>query len=103
MSEMKYVWDKDKNRDNYRKHGVDFQEASTVFRDDYAVLFDDPDHSDDEDRFLIIGYSIKERLCIVSHCYRENGDTIRIISARKALKDEIRDYNDFLEGNGYER
>ena len=74
-----------------------------MFYDDYAVLFDDPEHSEDEDRFLIIGYSIKERICVVSHCYREGGDIIRIISARKALRDEIRDYKDFLEGNGYER
>ena len=67
-----------------------------------AIVFDDPDHSDDEDRFLIIGYSLRERIRIVSHCFRED-DVIRIISARKALKDEIRDYHDFVEGENYER
>lgn len=100
---MKFIWDEEKNTNNLKKHGVDFNEASSVFYDDYAVIFDDPEHSEDEDRFLIIGYSIKERLCIVSHCYRDGGVIIRIISARKALKDEIRDYKDFLEGKGYER
>ena len=103
MSRFEFVWDEEKNIENKKKHGIDFEEASSVFFDDYAVLFDDPDHSENDDRFLIIGYSKRERLCIVSHCYRENGDLIRIISARKALKDEIRDYKDFLEGNGYER
>ena len=67
-----------------------------------AIVFDDPDHSEDEDRFLIIGYSLRERVCIISHCFRDN-DTIRIISARKALKDEIRDYHDFVKGENYER
>ena len=103
MKTVGFIWDEEKNSENKRKHGIDFEEASTVFYDEYAVLFDDPDHSEDEDRFLIIGCSARERLCIVSHCYRENADSIRIISARKALKDEIRDYRDFLEGNGYER
>lgn len=57
----------------------------------------------DEERFIIIGYSVRDRICLVSHCYKEDANVIRIISARKALKDEIRDYNDFLEDNGYER
>ena len=103
MKEVEFIWDEKKNAANIKKHGIDFQEAATVFFDDYAILFDDPDHSEGEDRFLIIGYSLKQRVCIVSHCYREGGDLIRIISARKALKDEIRDYKDFMECSGYEK
>ena len=103
MSELQFIWDENKNSENIEKHGIDFNEASTVFYDEYAVLFDDPDHSDEEERFLIIGCSIRDRVCLVSHCYREDDSVIRIISARKALKGEIRDYNDFLEGEGYER
>ena len=103
MKEVEFIWDEKKNAANIKKHGIDFQEAATVFFDDYAIMFDDPDHSEGEDRFLIIGYSLKQRVCIVSHCYREGGDLIRIISARKALKDEIRDYKDFMEGSGYEK
>lgn len=72
------------------------------FYDEMALVFDDPDHSYAEDRFLIIDYSLRERIRIVSHCFRDN-DTIRIISARKALKDEIRDYHDFVAGENYER
>ena len=102
MDKINFEWDEKKNRANLAKHGVDFEEAKSVFYDEMAIVFDDPDHSDDEDRFLIIGYSVKERICIVSHCFRD-GDVIRIISARKALKDEIRDYHDFLEGGNYER
>ena len=66
------------------------------------MVFDDPDHSEDEDRFLIIGYPLRERICIVSHCFKAE-NVIRIISARRALKDEIRDYHDFMEGQNYER
>jgi uncharacterized DUF497 family protein len=103
MNNFCFIWDENKNATNIRKHGIDFREAATVFLDDYAVLFDDPDHSQDEERFLIIGYSAKQRVCIVSHCYREDDSKIRIISARKAHKDEIRDYKDYMEDNGYER
>ena len=102
MNELTFEWDKNKNRENIIKHGIDFEEAKTVFYDEMAIVFDDPDHSEDEDRFLIIGYSLRERVCIISHCFRDN-DTIRIISARKALKDEIRDYHDFVKGENYER
>ena len=97
MNGFQFEWDENKNRKNILKHGISFEEAKTVFYDDMALVFDDPDHSDEEERFLIIGYSIRERICIVSHCFRNN-DTIRIISARKALKDEVRDYHDFVEG-----
>ena len=87
-----FEWDDNKNRINIVKHGVSFEEASTVFYDENAVLFDDPDHSDFEDRFLIIGISESLRICIVSHCYRGDDDVIRIISARKATRSETEFY-----------
>ena len=90
---MQFEWDENKNQANIEKHGISFSEASTVFYDENAVLFDDPDNSENEDRFLIIGFSQKARICIVSHCYRGNDDVIRIISARKATKRESESYN----------
>lgn len=83
---MDFEWDNSKNELNQKKHKISFEEIKSVFEDDSAILFDDPDHSIAEQRFLIIGICIKG-VCIVSHCYREN-DTIRIISARKATKKE---------------
>lgn len=77
-----------------KKHKISFEEAKTVFYDDNAILFDDPDHSIGEERFLIIGISQTEKLCIVSHCYREKDDIIRIISARKATKTESKIYTE---------
>ncbi len=74
---------------NQRKHEIDFEEAKTVFYDDKAILFDDPEHSAEEERFLILGISKHENLCIMSHCYRSADNIIRIISARKAAKKEI--------------
>ena len=88
-----FEWDERKNNTNIKKHGISFEEAMTVFYDDDAIVFDDPDHSIEESRFLIIGMSYKDDLCIVSHCYRNDEDKIRIISARKAEKSEIRTYN----------
>ena len=85
---MLFEWDPNKNEINKRKHGVSFEEAQTVFFDECAILFDDPDHSDEGDRFLILGLSQRENLCIVSHCYRGADEIIRIISARKATKTE---------------
>ena len=85
---MVFEWDEAKNRTNQRKHGVSFEDAESVFVDDDAILFDDPDHSEFEERFLIIGTSYKKGVCIVSHCYREQDEKIRIISARKATKTE---------------
>ena len=95
---MKFEWDEAKNQINVRKHGIAFEEAATVFYDGNAVLFDDPDHSMDEERFLIIGISTKERLCIVSHCYRGEDEVIRLISARKATRREAKTYYDYLGG-----
>ena len=89
---MRFEWDPNKNEINKKKHGISFEEAKTVFYDEYAILFDDPDHSEDEDRFIILGLSQRENLCIVSHCYRGTDELIRIISARKATKTETRYY-----------
>lgn len=85
-------WDKVKNNKNIIKHKVDFIEAQTVFYDENAVLINDPDHSDNEERFLILGLSEKFRILVVSHCYRNNEANIRIISARKATKKEQATY-----------
>lgn len=87
-----FVWDENKNEINKRKHDVSFEEACTVFDDDDAILFDDPDHSIDENRFLIIGMVETKRICIVSHCYRDNNHVIRLISAREATKKEKQIY-----------
>jgi len=85
---MRFVWDSWKNSTNVRKHGVSFEEAQTVFYDEYARLISDPDHSTDEDRFVLMGRSFQMRLLIVCHCYRENDEVIRVISARKANRFE---------------
>ena len=85
---MIFEWDENKALANIKKHGVSFEEARAVFYDDYAVLFDDSDHSEAEDRFLIIGMSSEKGVCIVSHCYRSEDERIRIISARKATRTE---------------
>ena len=94
---MKFEWDENKNNINIVKHGIGFSEACSTFYDDNALLFDDPDHSEDEDRFLLIGMSRTTRVLIVSHCYRKDGEVIRIISARKATKTETDFY---LNGGG---
>lgn len=86
-SYISFEWDANKNEANIQKHGMSFEEAVTVFDDSFAILFDDPDHSYGEERFLIIGVSCETKICIVSHCYR-NGNVIRIISARQATKNE---------------
>ena len=89
MSGLRFTWDPGKARTNEQKHGVSFEEAVTVFRDEEAILIDDPDHSVDEDRFLLLGLSSQIRLLTVCHCVREDdGDVIRVISARKATKPE---------------
>ena len=98
MNEIAFEWDEVKNRTNIRKHGVSFEEAATVFYDNDAIVFDDPDHSVLENRFLILGITFQKRLCIVSHCYREPDDKIRIISARMAEKDEKAIYNEQFLG-----
>ncbi len=87
MSDLVFDWDPKKNASNKRKHGVSFEEAKSVFTDQFARLIADPDHSDEEDRFILLGTSIHSRLLVVCHCIRNN-DTIRIVSARKADKPE---------------
>lgn len=98
MNEIHFEWDNNKNEINKKKHGISFEEAKTVFYDENAILFDDPEHSNDEERFLLLGISNKEKLCIVCHCYRGNDEIIRIISARKATKSETHDYNELTKG-----
>ncbi|MCR5590261.1 MAG: BrnT family toxin [Lachnospiraceae bacterium] len=93
MDDISFDWDEEKNKKNIKKHKVSFEEAVTVFYDENAIVFDDPDHSKDENRFLIIGESVTDKLLIVSHCYRDNDNVIRIISARLAVKKEKAYYN----------
>jgi uncharacterized DUF497 family protein len=92
MSKLQFIWDEGKARANERKHGVTFDEAKTVFYDDDAELIGDPDHSSDEDRFVMLGMSMRARMLIVCHCYRQDNGIIRIISARKATKKEQSQY-----------
>ena len=87
-----FDWDENKNQINQKKHGINFDEASSVFFDERAILFDDPEHSEYEDRFLLLGMSDTAKVCIVCHCYRESDTVIRIISARKATKKEVDRY-----------
>jgi uncharacterized DUF497 family protein len=94
VSELHFEWDERKDRTNRRKHGVSFEEAKTVFSDDRALLIDDPDHSEDEERFVLLGLSSSLRTLVVCHCYRRGGDIIRIITARKADRQERAKYNE---------
>jgi len=84
MSSLRFEWDPKKAALNLRKHGVSFEDAQSVFSDESGLLIDDPDHSEDEDRFVLLGLSHSLRLLVVVHCYRSEGKVIRIISARKA-------------------
>jgi uncharacterized DUF497 family protein len=92
MADLKIEWDPRKAAANKKKHGVSFDEAATVFADENARLIDDPDHSEDEDRFILLGLSWSLRLLVVCHCYRESPGVIRIISARKADRSERGQY-----------
>lgn len=95
MDKIKFEWDPTKANINQGKHNISFDEAATVFYDDDAVLFDDPEHSEDEERFIILGISENANLLTVCHCYRQSETVIRIISARKATKTEANQYRDF--------
>ncbi len=88
MGNIEFAWDRRKARSNLAKHGVSFEEAQTVFLDESARLIDDPDHSREEERFVLMGYSFQARCLIVSHCYRESDSVIRLISARRATAHE---------------
>ena len=85
---IKFEWDSVKATANIKKHGVSFEDAQSVFYDEFAIQFFDDDHSSDEERFLLLGMSTGSRLLLVAHCEREAGHVIRIISARKASKRE---------------
>ena len=92
MSTLRFEWDDRKAEANAKKHGISFEEARSVFVDERAKLIDDPDHSADEDRFVLLGLSGALRLLLVCHCYRVDGNVIRIISARKASARESESY-----------
>jgi uncharacterized DUF497 family protein len=89
---LQFEWSVAKAAANAKKHGVTFEEARSVFFDERARLIDDPDHSEDEDRFILLGLSSALRLLIVCHCYRSKGNLIRIISARRATARESWSY-----------
>ena len=92
MSSLKFEWEPRNASANLKKHGVSFEEAKSVFYDESARLISDPDHSDDEDRFILLGVSYSLRVILVCHCYRSKGNIIRIISARKATSQESKVY-----------
>ena len=96
MDPIKFEWDENKNNINKQKHNISFEEAKTAFYDDNALMIDDPEHSEQEERFILLGISTKANLLVVCHCYRESDTVIRIISARKATKNETKQYYDFL-------
>ena len=85
---LRFEWDERKNQANQRRHGVAFEEAQTAFFDERAIEFHDPDHSDQEDRFLLLGRSFQLRVLVVCHCYRKSAAVIRLISARRATRKE---------------
>lgn len=92
MDELHFEWDKRKEKTNLKKHGVAFSEAQTAFYDENAIQFFDPDHAEDEDRFILLGMSLRPRILVVCHCFREEETVVRIISARKADLGEEEDY-----------
>lgn len=95
IDDMEFEWDPNKDLINRRKHGVSFEEAASAFTDAYAVTLPDPKHSQDEDRFIVIGLSSKLRLLVVSHCSRKSDTVVRIISARKAKPADYETYNEY--------
>ncbi len=97
MKPVRFAWDRRKDARNVKKHKISFEEAKSVFYDDNARVIHDPDHSEGEERFIILGMSTCFNVLLVAHCYRENESVIRIISARKAGKNEIKSYMEFLK------
>jgi len=91
---LRFAWDERKNRANRVKHGIWFEEAQGAFDDPHARIFGDPEHSEREDRFLLLGMSSVGRVLVVVHCYREAEELVRIISARKATKRELQVYEE---------
>ncbi len=96
MNDITFSWDDRKARENLRKHGVSFEEATTAFADERARLKHDPAHSRDEDRFILLGFSAKLRVLVVAHAYRQAETEIRIISARKGTRNESKKYGQVL-------
>ena len=92
MSELRFEWHSTKSAINAKKHGISFDEAKSVFSDENAKLISDPDHSDNEDRFILLGISVRLRTLVVCHCYRGDDNIIRIITARKATTSESKIY-----------
>jgi len=92
MADLRIAWGPRKAASNKAKHGIAFDEAATAFADEYGRVMPDPDHSEEEDRFVLLGMSWSLRILIVCHCHREASDVIRIISARKATKSERAQY-----------
>ncbi len=92
MEGLRFEWDAVKEKSNIRKHGISFEEARTAFYDENAIEFYDPDHSEEEDRFILLGISFKLRVIVVCHCSRESENVIRLISARKADRGEEQEY-----------
>jgi uncharacterized DUF497 family protein len=95
LGNLQFAWDRRKAQSNIGKHGVSFEEARSVFLDESARLISDPDHSAEEERFVLLGYSFQARCLIVSHCYREPDSVIRLISARRATVPEEEEYWSF--------
>jgi uncharacterized DUF497 family protein len=96
MPEVRFDWDPRKAAANLRKHRVSFEEAQTAFLDEEALVIDDPDHSEAEDRFILLGVSGGLRILFVCHCVRESGSLIRIVSARRADRYEQEQYRERL-------
>ena len=97
MRSLRFEWDEKKNASNRRKHRVSFEEARTAFLDDNARVIPDPDHSQAEERFVLIGLSISLRVLVVCHCYRQTDGIVRIISARRADHSEVKQYQWWLK------
>ena len=96
MKTISFVWDGTKSESDLKKHKISFKEAQTVFSDPNARMIFDPEHSGDEDRFILLGISSGLRVLVVCHCYTEDDMVIRIISARKANKNEQKQYGSFI-------
>jgi uncharacterized DUF497 family protein len=96
MMDLVFEWDERKNRANRKKHGVSFEEARSAFLDENARVVPDPEHSEEEERFVLLGLSTSLRVLVVCHCYRQKDEVIRIISARKADREEQRQYRWWL-------
>lgn len=94
--ELVFEWDERKNRANRNKHGVSFEEARSAFLDENARVLPDPEHSEEEDRFVLLGLSTSLHILVICHCYRQKDEVIRIISARKADREEQRQYRWWL-------